>query len=88
MFPLRQAHPRPGGQGQPDSKVRKLQGRAAEFVRDLPGNNSISGLVIILFPVTFQLVFNLKFSSSDSFVPVGDLLAISLASLQPVREEL
>ena len=87
MFPLRQAHPRPGGQGQPDSKVRELQGRAAEFVRDLPGNNSISGL-LILFPVIYQLVFNLKFSSSDSFVPVGDLLAISLASLQPVREEL
>ena len=43
---------------------------------------------MILFPVIFQLVFNLKFSSSDSFVPVGDLLAISLASLKPVREEL
>ena len=32
----------------------------------------------------YQLAFNLKFSSSESFVHVGDLLSICLASLQPM----
>ena len=32
----------------------------------------------------YQLAFNLKFSSSESFVQVGDILSICLASLQPI----
>jgi len=32
----------------------------------------------------FQLAFNLKFSSSESFVQVADILSICLASLQPI----
>jgi len=33
----------------------------------------------------YQLAFNLKFSSSESFVQVADILSICLASLQPIN---
>ena len=33
----------------------------------------------------YQLAFNLKFSSSESFSQVSDILSISLASLQPMN---
>jgi len=33
----------------------------------------------------YQLAFNLKFSSSESFKQVNDILSISLASLQPIN---
>ena len=32
----------------------------------------------------YQLAFNLKYCSSESFVQVGELLSICLASLQPI----